>query len=1507
MLVLLMIIFLGLPSLSFSESLSYSGRLVNPNGSPVSGSVTLLAELAYSGNTASPLCTQELSNVNLTNGVFHLKLDFTCSPLSLEKVLADIPGNETLAIRITDVTHSKVYSYQTLHAYPFARVASVAKKLTSQGATAAGQVLTWDGSKWIAKALPTGSGEGGSSEIADGSIPRSKLQGGSSNRVLVNDALGNIAEASFLSLSQGGTGANTVGGARANLGIVIGTGPGQFMGADAVPSCAPHEKLSMTPGPAYVWSCISDGSGSLSGDVSGALNATSVDKIKGSPIQLTTPVSGNIFKFNGSNWINTSLIAADIPSLSISKLTSGLLPVGLGGTNNDSLVGNRIMVSTPTAIREAAALSNGQLLIGATGAAPVAASLVAGAGISITNAPGSITISASGSGGGVSSVSGTAPISVSNGGSNAVVSLPAASSSSNGYLSAADWTSFNNKQDSLSAGANINGIIYPTTSAETLQIPLAPVLPSDAVNKQYVDSFGQWGMSSGHVYRTSGNVGIGLANPAFKLQIEDIQSDATQRTLVTRLVAKRTTNGSNSNIGIDGRVSQVVAPGVANTGNVLSLWIGAQRNSLNTENDSGSLSLLRGASFQYGHFSGNPSATPTTTTVYGLQLTPYFATGSIGTIYDLFIDRGAVGGNVTRHYGLYVEGTQKINVMDGNLGIGTNTPRSKLEVMGGIQIGDDAATCDATKVGGIRYNSNSVQYCNGSLWQAMGSGAGSPLPAMNNGQLLIGSTGNSPVAANLTAGTGVSIVNSAGGITISATGSGGTVTSVSAAAPISVTNNTTTPAISIAQASSSTDGYLSSANWTTFNSKQSALSAGATINGITYPASSLQTMQIPLAPVNATDAVNKQYVDSFGQWQTASGNVFRTTGNVGIGTNAPDDILSITKSGGRAQASMRSFSSVHHDSAGIIGYRARGTASAPEQVQAGDRLVHVLAQNAMNPVSVSAPGFHVTATENHTASAQGAGISLSVVPNGTAAAVTGMRINHNGHVGMGTISPEVKLDVHDGSLMNNTVARFVGWGGSSLLLQSSNSDGLGNALSWLERRWIFQVDTDGASAGTPQDAITIMGSGNVGIGTTSPRQKLHVAGNIQSNQEFVTSLTVNDGWVIGDWFELVQANPGAVGGASQYEVSVSGTRNSWVESTIYHLSGAHAASDIWREANLVKEVSYLGDTRCFALDFNGASSKFRLRALKNSTSCGAPGVPLPMYIKIRAISNNQGWTTLTTTGTAGSVTGTQSMTYSWNLVTGDPRLAAGKLALHASSDGNIGIGTNTPQAKLDISSTGAETIILRDNDSLVTDPTFTSYIRSRDSAGTPVWYVGDGSSGAGGLWLLNYQANPIHLATAGVTRMTVDGVGNVGIGTTAPSYRFQVGTAADGSEARANAWNLLSDERLKKNFEPIPDALEKILSLNGYFYNWNRGKDKSRKMGVKAQEVEKVFPEVVSQGADGFKSVSYDHLVAPLIESVKILDRRLKVVEEDNQKLRLENAQMKEFMCAQNPKLSFCR
>jgi hypothetical protein len=76
-----------------------------------------------------------------------------------------------------------------------------------------------------------------------------------------------------------------------------------------------------------------------------------------------------------------------------------------------------------------------------------------------------------------------------------------------------------------------------------------------------------------------------------------------------------------------------------------------------------------------------------------------------------------------------------------------------------------------------------------------------------------------------------------------------------------------------------------------------------------------------------------------------------------------------------------------------------------------------------------------------------------------------------------------------------------------------------------------------------------------------------------------------------------------------------------------------------------------------------------------------------------------------------------------------------------------------------------------------------------------------------------------------------------------------------------------SDERVKENIQTIPDALEKILCLRGVTFN--KIGNKERSVGVIAQEVEKVLPEVVRSDSDGMKSVAYGNMVGLLIQAMK--------------------------------------
>ena len=102
-----------------------------------------------------------------------------------------------------------------------------------------------------------------------------------------------------------------------------------------------------------------------------------------------------------------------------------------------------------------------------------------------------------------------------------------------------------------------------------------------------------------------------------------------------------------------------------------------------------------------------------------------------------------------------------------------------------------------------------------------------------------------------------------------------------------------------------------------------------------------------------------------------------------------------------------------------------------------------------------------------------------------------------------------------------------------------------------------------------------------------------------------------------------------------------------------------------------------------------------------------------------------------------------------------------------------------------------------------------------------------------------------------------------------------------------------SDRRWKKNIEPLASCLEKVSDLQGVSYEWDMeahpdsGFTPGRQIGLVAQDVEKVVPELVFEDKDGFKSVSYAKLTAVLVEAVKELK-----AENQSQKELLEKQQV---------------
>src|SRR5690349_11933734 len=106
---LFFLLLLGTNALAI-DSLSYSGRLVNNTGAPVTGSPLLKFDLVYSGNTAVVICSKQM-NVPMSNGVFHANLNFTTGDCAggktLEEVMLGIPTGQSVAYQVTDLTNTK--------------------------------------------------------------------------------------------------------------------------------------------------------------------------------------------------------------------------------------------------------------------------------------------------------------------------------------------------------------------------------------------------------------------------------------------------------------------------------------------------------------------------------------------------------------------------------------------------------------------------------------------------------------------------------------------------------------------------------------------------------------------------------------------------------------------------------------------------------------------------------------------------------------------------------------------------------------------------------------------------------------------------------------------------------------------------------------------------------------------------------------------------------------------------------------------------------------------------------------------------------------------------------------------------------------------------------------------------------------------------------------------------------------------------------------------------------
>jgi hypothetical protein len=661
---------------------------------------------------------------------------------------------------------------------------------------------------------------------------------------------------------------------------------------------------------------------------------------------------------------------------------------------------------------------------------------------------------------------------------------------SSDITTALGFTPINKAGDSLTTGTF-------TYSGAALLRTLDPVAGTDVANKQYVDSFGQWTKNGSDVYRASGNVGVGIATPGDKLDIYGA------------LRSSRNTLQYLYLFGGDATNQHTYLRGMSSENNKKTLF-------LQSFNDAG----------------GTPAGTNGFTFQVGTVATPV-------TVMQIS--------------------------ESGTIGIGTTSPQSKLDVNGAIRIGVDATACSAANAGAMRFNTPNVEFCNGTSWAAFGvSGA-----AVASAQITDGTIVDTDVnaAANITAtklGTGVvdnTEFNYLNGVTSSIqtqlNGKQATDTTLTALAGyntngimvqtaadtfvgrsivgtanrVTVTNGdgvSGNPTINIPTAllpspvAGDVGKFLKATAadtsvWTSLASSDVTTALGFT--PINKAGDSLTTGTITLSgaavlrsldPVGLTDVANKQYVDSYGQWTKNGSDVYRSSGNVGIGTATPSSNLEVVNtsiSTGRGVYSTQINTGPH--GALFVGKKADGTPGVPLAVSSADFLVALISQG-YNGSAFSANHLNVAgiATEGWTPTANGMATVIYSNANGTASGLERMRIDQSGNIGIGTTTPAVKTEISSAGttvvsgLRVNTAGTPTTGSGAAIELGSS----VNSAASYSVAQIASYLINGGSGveaghmlfstirAGVMTEAMRILNSGNVGIGTTAPAAKLDVAG-----------------------------------------------------------------------------------------------------------------------------------------------------------------------------------------------------------------------------------------------------------------------------------------------------------------------------------------------------------------------------------------------------------------------------
>ncbi|HAS42691.1 MAG TPA: hypothetical protein DCS93_19580 [Microscillaceae bacterium] len=442
---------------------------------------------------------------------------------------------------------------------------------------------------------------------------------------------------------------------------------------------------------------------------------------------------------------------------------------------------------------------------------------------------------------------------------------------------------------------------------------------------------------------------------------------------------------------------------------------------------------------------------------------------------------------------------------------------------------------------------------------------------------------------------------------------------------------------------------------------------------------------------------------------------------------------------------------------------------------------------------------------------------------------TRMIIDANGNVGIGDDTPAGPLEVRTSSTTTEAlIAQFTSGSNQTLqLLQPDNANN-DDYFTFLTNN-AFQFRVDGT------DGLSIEPDGSVKVGPyTLPKTDGSNGQVLQTDGSGSVSWGNGTGDDLGN--HIATSNVQLSG---RYLSNDGGNEGVYVDTDGNVGIGTNAPAGLF-------DIEYVDNTL-----FTGESSSTR-----NSAFSGSYGVTQTF--------------TAETTGGLNSIylfffnPGSKNFTFSLYEGSG-----TGGTLLVSQSAAVFGSGFQTIQ----ISLSGV---------TLVVGQVYTFYV----SNGKSILYANDESAYTGGE--SSFSGGDISFSTLRTTSnsVTIQGSGGIkmGINNTSPSVALDVGGYIEYTGTITD----VSDHRLKTAFKPIENALDRLKKLQGYTYHMKNDPKKEREYGVIAQDVQKVFPEMVKviDKDKGYLGVSYIQLIPVILEAIKTQDEKIETITKSTQALK---------------------